>query len=513
MHEVALPESYTQLARGRWLLADPETLVDDGAVAFAGGRIREIGPWPALRTRYPEAPVHGSADHAVIPGLINAHHHSNGVSALQQGVPDRLLELWLLSLATRRRADPYLSTLLSAARLLRTGVTAVVDVLSGRGTAVQVEAGAKAALRAYEQAGMRAALALGMTEESFLVWGEDAAFMASLPADVRALAERRLPPPGSLAAPDYLDLMDGLCRQFREHPRLAVWFGPPGPQWNSDGLLTAIAERAERLDTRVQTHLLESVYEKLHGPRQYGRSTLLHLRDLGILSPRVSFAHGVWLTKAEIDVLAESGAHVSHNPGSNLRLRAGMAPLNAILAAGASVALGMDGTTLNDDEDMFAEMRLALNLHRTPRLDGPAPTVEQIWGLATQGGARLLGAADHLGRLAPGFAADLVLLRLDRLTWPWVAPEADPRLLLLGRARAGDVDAVLVDGDLVLRDGRLVHIDEVAVAAELAESLRAAPYPEDAAAMVAELMPYVAAHYRQWPFPNLDPYDAFNSRQ
>ncbi len=91
-----------------------------------------------------------------------------------------------------------------------------------------------------------------------------------------------------------------------------------------------IAEQAERYDTGIQTHVCESVYEKLHGPRFHGKPTLLYLRDLGVLSPRFSIAHGVWLTDAEIEALREAGAAVSHNPGSNLRLRAGIAPLDAL---------------------------------------------------------------------------------------------------------------------------------------------------------------------------------------
>src|SRR5690606_36562709 len=197
-------------------------------------------------------------------------------------------------------------------------------------------------------------------------------------------------------------------------------------------------------------------------------------------------------------LLAETGASLSHNPSSNLRLRAGIAPLNALLAAGVNVGIGMDGTTLDDNEDMFTEMRLALRLHRTPRLDGPAPTLSQILGLATVGGARLLGAENRLGRLAPGYAADLVLLRLDRIVWPWVAPEADPLLLLVARAQARDVESVWIDGELVLRDGSPTRFEIAAVGQELAATLAATPFPADEAAMVEALLPHLEAYYLAW---------------
>lgn len=502
-----------QIIRGRWVLQNPDQILTDGAVVIDGQMIEQVGDWRRIQEQYPDVPVRGGDQYAILPGFVNAHHHSNGVTALQQGVPDRLLELWLLSLATRRRTGSYLATLLSAARLLQSGVTAVVDVHSGRGTPDEFETGVRHALQAYDEAGLRVAYAVGMTEQSFLAWGEDAVFLESLPAEVRALAEQKLPGDESLTVEDYFAIMDRLQRSYQKHPRIDVWFGPPGPQWVSDDFMVRIAEQAEAQGSGVQTHLLESVYEKLHGPRAYGQPTLLHLRDLGVLSPRFSFAHGVWLAEPEIEALAESGAHLSHNPSSNLRLRAGIAPLNALLDAGVSVGLGMDGTTLNDDEDMFTEMRLAANLHRTPRLDGPAPGLKDIWHLATVGGARLFQAGERIGRLAPGYAADIVLLRLDRITWPWVAPEIDPLLLLQRRSQARDVESVLVGGEVVLQDGRPTRFDLAAAAAALVEELASANISRHSVELVEKLMPRLADHYRRWSFPELEPYAAFNARR
>lgn len=488
----------TLIVRGRWLLQDAETVIDNGAVVIEGAHIAETGAWRDLRARHPHARVLGSEQYAVIPGLINAHHHSNGVTAQQQGVADRLLEPWLLSLAKRRRTDTTLSTLLSAARLLRTGVTAVVDVHSGRGTATAYQQDVQDALRAYDEAGMRVAFATGITEQNFLVWDSDERFLSTLPPQARSLAQMRQPSPDNLTPDEYFAVFDELWQRYQAHPRIDLWFGPPGPQWVSDAFMQRIAARAEALNTGIQTHLLESYYERQHGRRIYGQPTLLHLRDLGVLSSRLSFAHGVWLTPEEIEVAADAGVHVSHNPGSNLRLRAGVAPLNAMLASGLNVGLGMDGMTLNDDEDMFAEMRLALNLHRTPKLTTPAPAATDIWRMATTSGARLFQAGSRLGRLASGYAADLVLLRLERILWPWVAPEADAALLLLTRAAARDVDIVLVGGDIVLQDGKPLNVDVAAAGAELAQQLASTPYPDQAAEMVQTLLPHLEAYYRQW---------------
>jgi cytosine/adenosine deaminase-related metal-dependent hydrolase len=431
-----------KIIRGRWVIADSETVIDDGAVLIEGERILETGPWSDLRPRHGDIEALGSDAVAVMPGLINAHHHSAGATALQHGLPDLLLEPWILMHARLRESDPYLDTLLSAARLLRTGVTSVVDVHSGRDTAEAYAEQCRSALDAYDRAGLRVAFAAGMHDQAYLVHGRDGdrEFLAGLPADLRSAAETTLPGANVLDRDDYFAILDELHGRTRDHPRLEVWFGPPGPPWVSDGFLTA----------GIQTHLEESYYERLHGAREYGRATLSHLAALGVLGPRFSIAHGVWLSAPEIEILADSGAAVSHNPSSNLRLRAGIAPLNALLAAGATVALGMDGTTLDDDEDMFTEMRLALRLNRPPRLGTPAPSPAEIFALATQGGAKLLRAADRLGRLAPGYQADIVIVDLTRATWPWTAPEAAPLEIVVQRAQAGDVETVLVGGEVVL---------------------------------------------------------------
>ena len=509
--------SDTKLVRGRWIVtggAEGDAVLTDAAVCVEDGTITEVGDWKTLRAGHPDAAVVGSERVAIMPGMINAHHHSNGVSVIQQGIQDRLLESWLLSLSLERGLDQRLVTLLSAARLLCTGVTSVVDMHGHRGTADSYAANAREMLEAYDTAGIRVAFAAGLTTQGFVVSGagEDEKFLATLPDDVRRFAARRIPPAETIGEDDYFGVIDDLWQAYRAHDRIDIWFAPPGPQWVSDAFMQRIAQQAETYDVGVQTHVAESLYEKLHGPRYYGKPMLHHLHDLGVLSPRFSIAHGVWLSETEIDLLAETGAAVSHNPSSNLRLRAGIAPLNALLASGATVALGMDGTTINDDEDYFDEMRLAMRLHRTPRFDGPAPAPERILDMATAGGARLLRKENVLGAIAPGFAADLVLIDLARVTWPWIAPEVDPRELLLMRASAGDVDTVLIGGEVVLCGGRPTRFDIDEVGREAAGMLSAQAYRSEDAELIERLRPHVEAYYQAWQVPDLTPYTIYNAR-
>ena len=295
------------LVRGRWVVTGAgkeDATIADGAVLVHGGRVDEVGPWSALRARHPEADVLGSDEVAVIPGLVSAHHHSSGVTATQQGILDDVLELWILEMRRVRPGDPYLDALLASARLLRSGVTSFVEMHQCRGPAGACEGRIRQALRGYEQAGIRVAFAPGVSNQNQLVSGASAAevgrFLEALPPDARQAAEAMLPGPGDMQPDEYFGLMDMLWKEYGAHPRIDIWFGPPGPYWVSDDFMARIGERAAACGTGIQTHLSESLYEKLYGPRTYGKSAILHLQALGVLSPRFSVAHAVWLTEAEV---------------------------------------------------------------------------------------------------------------------------------------------------------------------------------------------------------------------
>lgn len=503
------------LIRGRWIVTEADAEVHrDAAVAVDGGRIARIGPWEELRAALPAAQVLGDAHAAVIPGLVNAHHHSHAVSALLQGVSDDLLEPWILAWHALRPVDRYLNTLVSAGVQLGAGVTSLVDMMGAGGDAARFGAAAREAFAAYDKAGIRAALALGMSSRSDLVSGagEDARFLAALPTSVRAQAESLLPGHERLTEDQYFAVMEDLHAESGDHPRVDLWYGPPGPQWVSDACLERCADAAARHDCGIQTHINESYYEKLHGERFYGKPTMLHLRDLGVLGPRLTIAHGTWLNRAEIEAMAETGAAISHNPSSNLRLRAGIAPFGALLEAGVTVGIGMDATTLDDDEDLFAEMRLALRLQARPRVDQKVPSVGEVFAAATRGGARLLGRQRELGRLAPGYAADLVILDTRRICWPWMSPEADPLELIVLRARRADIRRVLIDGETVWADGAPTRFDLDIAAAELAARLEAEPFPAARQSAIEAVKPHLEAWYANWEAPDSDPWTVYNSR-
>jgi cytosine/adenosine deaminase-related metal-dependent hydrolase len=506
------------IVRGRWVIpgaAASDKIVGDGAVVVEGDRVVETGDRATLAAKYPDADVVGSDDVAVMPGLVNAHHHSWAATSIQHARPDRQLEPWILSGKRNRKSDDYLDTLLAAARQMAGGVTSVVDAYFGGGTADEYSAAVGKGIRAYEEAGMRVAFSTGVDTQSFIVWGkgEDQRFIDSLPSELRAGAAEFLPRPGDITGDEYLAIIEDYKRRYESHPRIDVWFGPGGPHWMPDDLLAKVAERAAAIDTRIQTHCVETIYEKMHGFRFYGKPTMLHLRDLGFLSPRLSVAHGIWMTEEEIEAVAAARVSVSHNPSSNLRLRAGIAPVLRFREAGINVGIGMDGFAINDDEDMFSELRLAWRLNGTPPLDGPGLTPTDALAMATTGGAALMGKDKVLGRLAPGYLADLILVDLKRITTPWVAPEADLRDLIVYRARLGDVRTVMVGGEVVFRDGKPTRFDVDAVVAEVSALLSSQPFRAERSELVMKLLPILHAWYRGWEPPEADPYYRYNSRR
>ncbi len=502
------------IIRGGWVIrgSGPSDTIRDGAVLVEGGRISAVGAWDELSSTHPDVPVTGSERTAVIPGMVNAHHHSGQLSYWLHGIGDDLLEPWILLTNLARSPSAYTGTAFSAARLIRSGITTVIDMCGAGGTADEMTQTIRQKAKAYQDVGLRVRLAPGATVRSLLIHGEDEEFLTSLPADLRADVTRHILDAPRLSSDAYLDGIEALHGEFKDDSHVSVWFGPPGPPWVETSTMQECACRAARLGTGVQTHVVESYYEKLESHRHNGKSAVEHLKELGVLDGRFSMAHGVWVTERDIGILAETGAGISHNPSSNLRLRAGIAPLNALLAGGVLMGLGLDATTINDDDDMFNEMRLALRLHRTTRMGGDAPTVAQVFDMATVGGAKIAGLEGEAGRIDPGYRADLVVLDLDRLSWPWMAPDADPLETIVMRANATDVNAVFVEGNMALKDGRPTGVDLNEIGSALHDQLEAASVDADYAATVRALIPYLEKWYASWESPERNPYQAMNSR-
>ena len=496
----------SSLIRGRYVVAravgrDRAEVLEDAAIFQQDGVIREIGPYEALRQRHRADQILGSPDHVVLPGFVNAHHHV-GLTPFQLGSPDLPLELWFASRLGARAVDPYLDTLYSAFEMLESGVTTVQHIHGWRGApASRVREVADRILQAYRDVGMRASYSYMLRDQNRLAYEADQEFVRRLPPDLAPgvaafLAGQAIP------VTDQLDLFRSLWEAHGRNggDRIRIQLAPANLHWCSDEALTALGESAARHEVGMHMHLDETAYQREYARRRTGGTATEHLERLGLLGPRLTLGHGVWLTARDVERAAERGVMICTNPSSNLRLRSGVAPVNHFLEAGIRVALGLDEAGINDDRDMLQEMRLVLRLHRVPGMDDVVPTCPQVFRMATEDGAATTPYAGHIGTLAPGKAADVVLLSWPQIAHPYLDPDTSVVDAVVHRAKTSGVALVMVAGEVVLRDGRFTRIDKAAALAELAASLRAPLTPEEEGRrrLSREVFPVIKRFYDGW---------------
>ena len=496
----------SSLIRGKYVVVKVESrtearVIADGAVFQRDGVVVEVGPYAELRTRHQPDEVLGSDEHVVVPGFVNAHHHV-GLTPLQMGSADHPLELWFASRMVARDVDPYLDTLYSAFEMLESGITTVQHLHGWRiAPAARVIGVAGRMLQAYEDIGMRVAYSYALRDQNRLAYEADEAFA------------RRFPPPlaGEVAAylagqaiplDDHHGIFTDLWERSGRNTaaRVRVQLAPANLHWCSDEALAALRDWSAKYQVGLHMHLVETAYQKEYARRRSGGTALQHLAGLGLVGPRLTLGHGVWLTESDIDLAAEAGVMICHNASSNLRLRSGVGPLNHWTARGVRVAIGLDEAGINDDRDMLQEMRLVLRLHRVPGMDDRVPTCPQVLRMATEDGAATTPYAGQIGTLEPGRAADLVLLSWRQLAHPYLDSLTSVVDVVVQRAKTAGVTMVMVAGEVVLRDGRFTRVDREAALEELAASLRVELTPEEERRrrLSREVFPALQRFYDGW---------------
>ena len=475
--------------------------IEDGAVLQRDGMILAVGPYEEIAAlpAAQGAEKLGSPDHVLLPGFVNAHHHV-GLTPLQLGSPDLPLELWFASRLGSRAVDRRLDTLHSAFEMVESGIT-TVQHLHGRvpGDGAAIAAGANEVLGAYADIGMRASYAYMLRDQNRLVYEDDQAFLQRLPRD---LAE----PLGrwfdwlAQSTEDQLGAFRILHKQWADHPRIAIQLAPANLHWCSDAALADLQGESDRTGAPMHMHILETPYQKEYSLRRTGRSPVAHLHRLGMLSPKFTIGHGTWLTEADIELLADTGACVCHNCSSNFRLRSGMAPLNHLERRGITVGIGLDEAGINDDRDMLQEMRLVLRAHRVPGMDDQVPTPPQVLRMATAGSAATTPFSGLIGRLEPGMRCDAVMLRWSQVSAPFLDPDTDPIDAVILRAKTEGVDHVLVDGELIYADRKFTRINRAAATKELADRMAAPPsaVERERRTLAKGLIPHVKAFYADY---------------
>jgi len=507
------------ILQARWVvtgIADRHTpiVLDNGAVLARDGVIVATGSLSDMKALSPLARIETYPDHVMLPGFVNSHHHV-GMTPLQMGSPDYALELWFASRIPGRKLDLYLDTLYSAFEMIASGVTTVQHIhgwMAGGYDAVH--AAASKVLDAYRTIGMRASYCYAVREQNRLVYEADEAFCARLPKPLgedlfEYLCSQKIP------FEDFLRLYDQLTAENAGQRLTRIQLAPANLHWVSDDGLLALNAKSKETGAPMHMHLLETAYQKEYAKRRTGKTAVRHLHDLGLLSPKMTLGHGVWLTAEDVDIAADTGTCICHNCSSNFRLRSGIAPLNAFEKKGITVGMGLDEAGINEDRDMLQELRLVLRAHRVPGMeDDDVPSCPQVVKMATEGGAMTTSFGDSIGRLDPGRFLDAVLINWKTATYPFQDPDIPMLDAIVQRAKTKSVDAVYIDGQLVYADGKFTQVDRDAILAEIAGILSTPRTEEELKrrALGQSVFPHVKAFYDGYISESVTPFYGQSSR-
>jgi 5-methylthioadenosine/S-adenosylhomocysteine deaminase len=408
----------------------PAAIIEDPVIGIGNGRIRFIekrGMNPAPRHKALE--TIDAAGCLILPGLVNVHTHLP--MTLFRGLADDLpLMTWLndhIFPAERRfinRETVHAGAMLAIAEMILSGTTTFCDGYFFEDAVAQ----------AAVTAGMRGVVAQGFID---------------------------FPTPDQADTSRHATVARQFVCRWRDRSELIV---PAlichSPYCCSPQTLQTIKGEARSFGVRFLLHLAETREEVALLKERYGKKPVRFLRDLDLLDDATIAAHCIWLDEDELDLLALHSVKVAHDPESNMKLGAGVAPVPAMLRRGIDVGLGTDGSASNNNLDLFGEMGMCAKLHKAFAMDPTVLGAEKVLEMATLGGARVLGMADQIGSIVPGKYADLILLDIQK---PHLTPLFNPFSHLVYAASGADVRTSIIGGRIVMKDRRLLTIDRDAV--------------------------------------------------
>ncbi|MFL6336041.1 MAG: amidohydrolase family protein [Pyrinomonadaceae bacterium] len=400
-------------------------VIEDGAVAVAGGRIVAVGKRSEVVGRFAARETIDARGGAIIPGLINGHTHVP--MSLFRGIADDLdLNEWLTKYIFPAEAKNVneefvrAGTQLGLAEMIRGGTTTYCDMYYFE----------DAIAEETERAGVRGLL--GETVIDF-------------------------PVPDNKTWPDAMRYAERFVARWKGNRLITAAIAPHAPYTVSEAHLKEVRSFSDRTGAPVVTHVAETRKEVEDITRDHGASPVEYLARIGFLGPRDVFAHTVHLTENEINLLKQNGVGSVHNPQSNMKLASGVAPVPQMLKAGVRLGLGTDGAASNNDLDMWEEIDTAAKLHKLSSGDPKVVTAAEAFALATIGGARALHMDSDIGSLEEGKRADIVVVSLDELHQ---TPRYSIYSHLVYATKASDVRTVVIEGRVVMRDRRLLTLNE-----------------------------------------------------
>ncbi len=404
--------------------------IPDGVVVAKDGEITYAGAPDGAPDESAEQIIDASGA-LVLPGLVNAHTHL--AMTLFRGYADdmplrRWLEekIWPAEMKLTEE-DVYWGSLLGVCEMLRAGVTCFNDMYH------LPQAATKAAI----EGGIRAC--------------PSGVLLGFLP-NAQELLETAI------------DFVRELQRQA--HPRIHPMIAPHAPYTCPDGLMDKVRAAAHQLDVPIHIHIAETAQEVEDSYNEYGESPVQHLNNLGLFDNHVLAAHCVHVDEQDIQILADKQVGIAHCPGSNMKLASGFAPVPRLAAAGAIVGLGTDGCASNNNLDLREEALLAAIIHKGYTGDPTVLRAETVLAIATRGSAQALGLQDLIGTLEVGKRADIIVVDMTK---SHMQPLHNPISQLIYAAHSHDVKATIVEGEMVMRDGQLLRVDEQEVIARACE--------------------------------------------
>lgn len=400
------------------------TEIKKGSVRIENDKIIEI----AKKTGQKDADdVINGEKKVLMPGLVNTHTHLS--MSLLRGLADDLpLDTWLNDHIWPVEANLtgeycHAGALLACVEMIKSGTTTFNDMYCFMDHVA----------RAVDEAGLRGMLCHGMID-----LGDEEKRKVEFRETMRIIEKCH-------------DTANG---------RIKVAFGPHAPHTCSKELLEEVRKRADKENLKIHIHISETEFEVQQVIEAHGSRPFEYLDEIGFLGDDVIAAHAVWLSDKEIEIIKEKGVNLSHNPASNMKLASGISPVSKLINAGVNISMGTDGAASNNNLDMIEEMKLVALLQKVDTGDPTVLPAEKVFEMATIDGARTLGLQDEIGSIEIGKKADLVLLdmRTSHLT-----PFRHPLSHLVYAANGGDVDTVICNGEILMRNKIVEVLDEAEV--------------------------------------------------
>lgn len=468
-------------------------------ILIDGNCIAAIAPGPLPEGADADRVIE-AAGKLAMPGLINGHFHSQA-NLLAGALANRPLELFMLfEVPPFGMAEPdprlvYLQTMLGAVEMLKAGVTAVHD--DAFHNPYPTQASISALMQAYADSGLRATVAIN--HQNVVEYEKYPLLSEILPSEIRAEMERA----PRASTKDMADLYRWHHATWHgaENGRLRIAVSNSAPQRVSDDYFSFLSDFSRSHDLPFNIHMLETKLQRVLGTQKWGKSLVRHVHDLGFLDERVVAIHSIWVDDIDLDLMAEAGCVVAHNPVCNLKLGSGIMPFRRLRERGIPIALGSDERAADDSIDMWAVAKMASLLHRVTDSDYERwPRPDEILNCLTQGGARGM-RHPSIGHLAPGQQADLILLDLDGLSF---TPLNDLRRQLVYCANGSSVTMTMVAGRVVVDHGRIVTVDEAAIKQEIRDRMPTVRHQLAATATAAKrLEPYYREMYHRAAVTNV----------